>query len=45
MMIFMVSGLILVLQPALCTGMDEQIHLLNVYKVGIGKLRLLLMEP
>ena len=37
MMIFMVSGLILVLQPALCTGMDEQIHLLNVYKVGIGK--------
>lgn len=37
MTIFMLSGCILVLQPALCTGMDEQIHLMNAYKLGLGK--------
>lgn len=37
MSIFMLSGCILVLQPAMCTGMDEQIHLMNVYKLGLGK--------
>ena len=37
MTIFMLSGCILVLQPAICTGMDEQIHLMNVYKLGLGK--------
>lgn len=37
MTIFMLSGCILVLQPAICTGMDEQIHLMNVYKLGSGK--------
>ena len=36
MAILMLSGIILILQPAMCTGMDEQIHLMNVYKIGIG---------
>ena len=37
MTIFMISGCILILQPATCTGMDEQIHLMSVYKMGTGK--------
>lgn len=36
-MILAISGCVLILQPAICTGWDEQIHLMNVYGAGIGK--------
>lgn len=35
-MILALSGCILILQPAICSGWDEQIHLLNVYGAGLG---------
>lgn len=41
MTILMLSGCILVLQPVTCTGMDEQIHFMNAFQLGIKKAQLI----